>query len=57
MMWRGLLEEFRSVLPVTEQTPVVTLQEGNTPLIPVGEALGVDFPVYVKYEGRIHRFL
>ncbi|MDI9485926.1 MAG: threonine synthase [Bacillota bacterium] len=51
MMWRGLLEEFRSVLPVTEQTPVVTLQEGNTPLIPVGEALGVDFPVYVKYEG------
>ncbi len=50
-MWRGLIEEFRSYLPVTENTPVVTLQEGNTPLISVSEALGFDFPVYVKYEG------
>lgn len=50
-MWRGLIEEFRSHLPVTENTPVVTLQEGNTPLIPIGEVLGLDFPVYVKYEG------
>lgn len=50
-MWRGLIEEFRASLPVSEETPVVTLQEGNTPLIPIGQALGLDFPVYAKYEG------
>jgi threonine synthase len=33
MPWRGVIEEFRKFLPVTEQTPVVTLCEGNTPLI------------------------
>lgn len=50
-MWRGLIEEYREYLPVSDQTPVITLREGNTPLIPVGEALGFDFPVWVKYEG------
>lgn len=50
-MWRGLIEEYREYLPVSAKTPVVTLQEGNTPLISVGEALGFDFPVWVKYEG------
>ena len=50
-MWHGLIEEYRQYLPVTENTPVVTLQEGNTPLIPIGPAIGLDFPVYAKYEG------
>jgi len=31
--WRGVIEEYRKFLPVTERTPVVTLGEGNTPLI------------------------
>ena len=31
--WRGIIEEYRKFLPVTEKTPVVTLGEGNTPLI------------------------
>jgi Threonine synthase len=31
--WPGLIEAFRDRLPVTEQTPVVTLLEGNTPLV------------------------
>ncbi len=31
--WRGLIEEYRKFLPVTDRTPVVTLGEGNTPLI------------------------
>ena len=31
--WRGLIEEYRKFLPVTERTPVVTLGEGNPPLI------------------------
>lgn len=53
-MWRGLIEEYREFLPVTESTPVVTLQEGNTPLIPVDNLcaeLGISAKVYVKYEG------
>ena len=31
--WNGLIEEYKEWLPVTENTPSLTLQEGNTPLI------------------------
>ena len=31
--WRGVIEEYRKFLPVSEHTPIVTLGEGNTPLI------------------------
>ena len=31
--WRGIIEEYRKFLPVTENTPVISLEEGNTPLI------------------------
>jgi threonine synthase len=31
--WRGVVEEYRDLLPVTDATPVVTLLEGGTPLI------------------------
>ncbi|HYF79709.1 MAG TPA: threonine synthase [Symbiobacteriaceae bacterium] len=50
--WQGLIQKYRQFLPVTDRTPVVTLLEGNTPLIPcprLGEELGID--LYVKYEG------
>ncbi|HWI50815.1 MAG TPA: pyridoxal-phosphate dependent enzyme, partial [Symbiobacteriaceae bacterium] len=50
--WQGLIHKYRHFLPVSDRTPVVTLQEGNTPLIPcprLGEELGID--LYVKYEG------
>jgi len=50
--WRGVIEEYREYLPVTEATPVVTLLEGNTPLIrayALSLRLGLD--VYLKYEG------
>ena len=33
-MWRGLIEQYRDRLPVTSKTPVITLHEGNTPLVP-----------------------
>jgi threonine synthase len=33
MAWRGLIEEYRAHLPVSDATPVVTLLEGNTPLL------------------------
>src|SRR5258705_8622637 len=51
-MWRGLIDEFRDRLPVGPQTPVVTLYEGNTPLLPapaLSARTGCD--VYVKVEG------
>jgi len=52
--WRGLIEEYRAYLPVTETTPVVTLREGNTPLIPVpyiSNLIGRNVKVFVKYDG------
>jgi threonine synthase len=35
-MWRGVIEEYRSRLPVPATTPVVTLGEGGTPLVEAG---------------------
>src|SRR6201988_763173 len=32
--WRGVIAEYRDLLPVTADTPVVTLGEGGTPLVP-----------------------
>jgi threonine synthase len=52
MSWRGVIEEFRSRLPVSGATPVVTLLEGGTPLIPapfVSDLVGRD--VFLKFEG------
>jgi threonine synthase len=51
-MWRGLIEAYRDRLPVTDATPVVTLYEGNTPLLPapaLSARVGGD--VYLKVEG------
>lgn len=51
-MWKGLLHHYRDYLPVTDQTPLLSLNEGNTPLIPLvhlSEKLGVE--LYVKTEG------
>jgi threonine synthase len=52
--WRGVIEEYRKFLPVTDLTPVVTLCEGNTPLIRATRlasqiAPGID--LYLKFEG------
>ena len=50
--WRGLIEEYRDRLPVSEATPVVSLREGGTPLIranEVSERTGCD--VWLKVEG------
>lgn len=52
-MVRGpLIEKYRAFLPVSEQTPIVSLQEGNTPLIEAPR-LGkrVNARVFLKYEG------
>lgn len=53
-IWRGLIEEFRAHLPVSEATPVITLQEGNTPLIPaprLAAAIAPDIDLYLKFDG------
>lgn len=50
--WRGVIEEYRSRLPVSKKTPVVTLNEGGTPLIyacNISEILQND--VWLKFEG------
>jgi threonine synthase len=50
--WRGLLEEYREFLPLTEATPVVTLLEGDTPLLAaprLSERTGAR--VFLKVEG------
>ena len=31
--WPGLIEAYKKYLPVSSKTPVITLKEGNTPLI------------------------
>src|SRR5437763_2017957 len=50
--WRGVIEEYRSFLPVDDDTPVVTLLEGGTPLLPaprLSERMGAR--VFLKFEG------
>jgi threonine synthase len=50
--WRGVIEEYRDYLPVSAATPVVTLQEGGTPLLPaarLSERVGAS--VWLKLEG------
>ncbi|MBW8483924.1 threonine synthase [Actinomadura parmotrematis] len=50
--WRGLISEYRDRLPVSATTPVVTLLEGGTPLVPaprVSQLTGCE--VLLKVEG------
>jgi len=51
-MYKGLLKQYAAYLPVNENTPDVSLMEGNTPLIPllnISKQLGIH--LYGKYEG------
>jgi threonine synthase len=50
--WRGVIEEYRDRLPVSSKTPVITLREGGTPLIPAAHLSHLlDNDVWVKFEG------
>ncbi len=52
MTWSGIIEKYKEFLPITPATPVVTLNEGNTPLIPSGWlSKATNAFVYLKYEG------
>ena len=51
-LWRGVIEEYRSWLPVDEHTPVVSLCEGGTPLVHSAWLSGVvGSDVWLKVEG------
>ncbi len=53
-VWRGVIEAYRPYLPVSAKTPVISLLEGNTPLIysaPLSRRVGRGAEVYLKYEG------
>ncbi len=51
-MWKGLINKYREFLPVSEKTPIITLNEGNTPLIHSQFlSTAIKGEVYLKYEG------
>ena len=52
MQWKGVIERYRGFLPISNETPIVTLYEGNTPLL-FSEGLSerTGLKVYLKYEG------
>jgi threonine synthase len=51
--WRGLIEEYRPYLPVTDDTEVITLLEGNTPMMraPGLERLMPGLRIFLKHDG------
>jgi len=54
MKWEGVIHKYREYLPVSDKTPIITLQEGNTPLVKadnLSEAIGGGLEIYLKCEG------
>ncbi|MFQ6043350.1 MAG: threonine synthase [Candidatus Poribacteria bacterium] len=54
MIWNGVISHYRDYLPITENTPIITLKEGNTPLIEannLSKTIGGSLNIYLKYEG------
>ena len=54
MAWKGIIEQYREFLPVTDKTPVVSLQEGGTPLVRtknLKEAINPKLDIYLKFDG------
>jgi threonine synthase len=52
--YTGLIDRYRDRLPVHDDTRIISLGEGNTPLIRlhnIPDTLGKDVDIYIKYEG------
>lgn len=49
-MWRGVIEEYREHLPVSERTPVITLLEGGTPLLEAHLGREIDRHLWLKVD-------
>jgi len=53
-MWRGVIREYWDFLPLKKEENIVTLLEGNTPLIPssrIQEKVHPGIKIFFKYEG------
>ena len=54
MTSHGVIRHYRDFLPVTEDTCIISLNEGGTPLIDAGQIvreMGADFNLLIKHEG------
>jgi threonine synthase len=54
MPWRGVIEEYKEWIDLPAPSPIITLLEGGTPLIPLpalGKILGKEVTLLAKYEG------
>ncbi|OGS44761.1 MAG: threonine synthase [Elusimicrobia bacterium RIFOXYD2_FULL_34_15] len=54
MIYKGIIDRYRKYLPVSDKTPIVTLYEGNTPLLRarnLEKFLKVNSEIYLKFEG------
>ncbi len=52
--YNGLLNRYKNYLPVSGNTPIITINEGNTPLIKadnLAKTIGLEAELYLKYEG------
>jgi len=53
-IWKGVIEHYWDYLPLERKDCIVSLNEGNTPLIParkLAEELGIKLEIYFKFEG------
>ncbi|HZI89646.1 MAG TPA: pyridoxal-phosphate dependent enzyme, partial [Candidatus Polarisedimenticolia bacterium] len=54
-VWRGVVREFREILPEIPEEAIVTLLEGGTPLVPapgLSRRVGEGIELHVKIEGQ-----
>ena len=54
MPWKGIIHRYRDLLPAVPEECIVTLLEGNTPLVPaptLARAIAPGMELYLKYEG------
>lgn len=52
--WKGIIEEYKEFFNVTDKTPIISLLEGNTPLIKaisLPKKLNIDIDIYLKFDG------
>jgi threonine synthase len=54
MSWNGVIPEYREMIELPNNAPIITLLEGNTPLIPLpalAKRLGENVSLFAKFEG------
>ena len=52
--YQGLINKYKEYLPVSDKTPIITLNEGNTPLIKadnLAKKIGLEAEIYLKFDG------